>query len=62
MNTYKSKRHAKFLLNYHFIWIPKYRHFPKLNIKGSVWTRAYFAATAGNVSSETIQHYIENQR
>jgi len=129
MNTYNSTRHAKFLLNYHFIWIPKYRkyildnpeikqltldtineladthnfevlateimpdhihlfistlpkyspsklmniikgttgrriskHFPKLNIKGSVWTRAYFVATAGNVSSETIQHYIENQR
>ncbi|SEM84428.1 MULTISPECIES: IS200/IS605 family transposase [unclassified Candidatus Frackibacter] len=129
MNTYKSTRHAKFLLNYHFIWIPKYRkqildnpqikqlildtineladkhnfevlateimpdhihlfisalpkyspsklmniikgttgrriskHFPELNIKGSVWTRAYFVATAGNVSSETIQHYVENQR
>ncbi|SDC71139.1 putative transposase, partial [Candidatus Frackibacter sp. WG11] len=125
MNTYKSTRHAKFLLNYHFIWIPKYRkqildnpqikqlildtineladkhnfevlateimpdhihlfisalpkyspsklmniikgttgrriskHFPELNIKGSVWTRAYFVATAGNVSSETIQHYV----
>ena len=38
------------------------KHFPKLNIKGSVWTRAYFVATAGNVSSEIIQHYIENQR
>jgi putative transposase len=129
MNTYKSTRHAKFLLNYHFIWIPKCRkyildnteikqltldtineladtykfevlateimpdhihlfistlpkyspsklmniikgttgrriskHFPELNIKGSIWTRAYFVATAGNVSSETIQHYIENQR
>lgn len=129
MNTYRSTRHAKFLLNYHFIWIPKYRknildnpqikqltldtinelankhkfkvlateimpdhihlfisalpkyspsklmniikgttgkriskNFPKLNIKGSVWTRAYFVATDGNVSSETIRHYIENQR
>ena len=129
MNTYKSTRHAKFLLNYHFIWIPKYRkhildnpkikqltldtideladthkfevlateimpdhihlfistlakyspsilmniikgttgrriskQFPELNIKGSIWTTAYFVATAGNVSSETIQHYIENQR
>jgi len=30
-------------------------------IKGSVWTRAYFVGTAGNVSSETIQHYIEKQ-
>ena len=128
MNTYKSTRHAKFLLNYHFVWIPKYRkdilgnkeikniiintidelaiehsfevlsieimsehihlflsalpryspsklmniikgttgrriskQFPELNIKGSVWTRAYFVATAGSVSSETIQHYIEKQ-
>ena len=128
MNTYKSTRHAKFLLNYHFVWIPKYRkmildnpdtkklildtineladkhnfevlnteimsdhihlfisalpkyspsklmniikgttgrrvskQFPDLNIKGSVWTRAYFVATAGNVSSGTIQHYIEKQ-
>ncbi len=25
MNTYKSTRYAKFLLNYHFVWIPKYR-------------------------------------
>jgi len=25
MNTYKSTRHAKFLFNYHFVWIPKYR-------------------------------------
>ena len=24
MDTYHSTRHAKFLLNYHFIWIPKY--------------------------------------
>ena len=128
MNTYKSTRHAKFLLNYHFVWMPKYRkmildnpdtkklildtineladkhnfevlnteimsdhihlfisalpkyspsklmniikgttgrrvskQFPDLNIKGSVWTRAYFVATAGNVSSGTIQHYIEKQ-
>ena len=128
MNTYKSTRHAKFLLNYHFVWIPKYRkpildnieikklilntineladkhnfevlnteimfdhvhlfisalpkyspsklmniikgttgrrisnQFSDLNIKGSVWARAYFVATTGNVSSETIQHYIEKQ-
>ena len=26
MNTYKNTRNAKFLLNYHFIWIPKYRN------------------------------------
>jgi putative transposase len=27
----------------------------------SLWTRSYFISTAGNVSSETIQKYIENQ-
>lgn len=128
MNTYNKSRHATFLINYHFIWIPKYRRsimarpgvkqvlintldelsrkhkydileieimpdhihlfisalpkyspaqlmniikgttgrrvseqFPELNIKGSIWTRAYFVATAGSVSSETIKEYIRNQ-
>lgn len=28
----------------------------------SLWTRSYFAATAGNVSSETIKKYIEAQK
>ena|SRR2546425_748755 len=28
----------------------------------SLWTRSYFASTAGNVSKETIQHYIEAQK
>ena len=28
----------------------------------SLWTRSYFAATAGNVSQETIQRYIEAQK
>jgi putative transposase len=28
----------------------------------SLWTRSYFASTAGNVSAATIQHYIASQR
>lgn len=28
----------------------------------SMWTRSYFASTAGNVSSKTIQKYIESQK
>lgn len=28
----------------------------------SLWTRSYFSSTAGNVSAETIQHYIEAQK
>ncbi len=128
MNTYKSTRHSKYLLNYHFVWIPKYRRkildnpeikqiiketivelgnkhlfvllnlsiqpghihafissrpknapswiiniiksvtghriakkYPHLKKKGSIWTRAYFVSSAGNVSSETIQQYIQEQ-
>ena len=28
----------------------------------SLWTRSFFASTAGNVSSETVQRYIEAQK
>lgn len=28
----------------------------------SLWTRSFFCSTAGNVSSETIQKYIEEQK
>ncbi len=28
----------------------------------SLWTRSYFASTAGDVSAATIQHYIASQR
>jgi putative transposase len=28
----------------------------------SLWTRSYFASTAGNVSQETIERYIEAQK
>lgn len=27
-----------------------------------LWTRNYFVSTAGNVSSETIKRYVENQK
>jgi putative transposase len=126
----KSTRHAKYLCNYHFIWIPKYRRavlinevaiyikdilkniaeeldceviamevmqdhihlfincspryspsylanyfkgksarlilkrFPELRskTKGKLWTSSYFVSTAGNISSETIKKYIEEQQ
>ena len=126
---YKATRHAKYLCNYHFVWIPKYRRellvgevaeytkevlksiaeelgceiialevmpdhihlfvncppryapsylanyfkgksarlilkkFPELRKRtnGKLWTRSYFVSTAGNVSSETIKKYIEEQ-
>lgn len=37
----------------------KYPHLLKLP---SLWTRSYLAATAGNVSHETIKRYIESQK
>jgi putative transposase len=37
----------------------KYRDLRKLP---SLWTRSYFSSTAGNVSQETIQRYIEAQK
>lgn len=36
--------------------------FPHLMHLPSLWTRSYFVSTAGNVSSETIKHYVENQK
>ena len=35
---------------------------PQLRKLPSLWTRSYFASTAGNVSTETIQAYIEAQK
>ena len=36
--------------------------FPYLQHLPSLWTRSYFVSTARNVSSETIRHYVENQK
>jgi len=35
--------------------------FPELRKNGSIWSRSYFCATTGSVSTEVIQHYIETQ-
>lgn len=36
--------------------------FPHLLKLPSLWTRAYFAASIGHVSEQTIERYIEEQR
>lgn len=36
--------------------------YPHLLKLPSLWTRAYFASTAGNVSAETIKRYIDAQK
>lgn len=35
--------------------------FPELKKKGSIWSRSYFCATTGSVSTEVIRQYIESQ-
>ena len=39
------------------------KRFPELRkyANGKLWTRSYFVSTAGDVSSETIRGYIEEQ-
>ncbi len=36
--------------------------FPHLRHLPSLWTRSYFASTAGNVSSATSKRYVEQQK
>lgn len=36
--------------------------FEVLSKMSSLWTRSYFVSTAGNVCSETIKKYVENQK
>lgn len=36
--------------------------FENLSKMPSLWTRSYFVSTAGNVCSDTIKRYVENQK
>jgi putative transposase len=36
--------------------------YPTLRRMPSMWTRSFFVSTAGNVSSDTIQRYIDEQK
>lgn len=38
------------------------KEFTELSKTQNLWTRSYFVSTAGNVSSNTIQHYVETQK
>ncbi|MUG95020.1 IS200/IS605 family transposase [Scytonema sp. UIC 10036] len=38
------------------------QEFPHLLKLPSLWTSSYFVSTAGNVSSDTVRRYIEEQR
>ena len=36
--------------------------FEELSAMNALWTRSYFASTAGQVSSETIKAYVDSQK
>lgn len=38
------------------------KKYPELRKLPSLWTRSYFASTAGNVSAQTIARYVAAQR
>ncbi|MBD0268352.1 MAG: IS200/IS605 family transposase [Cyanobacteria bacterium Co-bin8] len=39
------------------------QEFPELKHRlPSLWTRSYFCSTAGNVSSDTVKRYVEEQK
>ena len=38
------------------------REFPRIARMPSMWTRSYFVSTACNISSDTVQRYIEAQK
>ena len=38
------------------------KEFPQLSKIPNLWTRSYFASTAGDVSSEIIKEYIDSQK
>lgn len=41
---------------------PLRSEFPELSKIPALWTRSYFASTAGEVSSDTIKRYVESQK
>ncbi len=38
------------------------KEYPELKKLPTLWSPSYFVATAGNVSTDTIKKYIENQK
>ena len=59
MHLAKCLRGSKVLQDGNCLYeFPKLRELVK---RDSLWTNSYFVGTAGSVSAETIQHYIETQ-
>ena len=71
MSNWKSASYSKYLLQYHLIFVCKYRK--KLFVNQQIaydkcfwkektfFTDGYFICSIGNVSEKTLKEYIENQ-
>jgi REP element-mobilizing transposase RayT len=62
--------HHIYRLEYHLVWIPKYRHpvfrEPQRGMRkyfwgGKLWTPSYYAETVGKRNEAAIRTYIRNQ-
>lgn len=65
-------RHSHYNLNYHLVFTPKYRIVLGMEVMPDhahlfvsvppKWTPSFYVGSAGNISAQTIQRYIESQR
>ncbi|MBG9796306.1 IS200/IS605 family transposase [Brevibacillus laterosporus] len=63
LNTVPTRSPADIMAKIKGVTSKKLREeFPHLRHLPSLWTRSYFASTAGNVSSATIKRYVEQQK
>jgi len=57
---YKSTRHVKYLCNYHFVWIPKYRRHLLVR-EVAEYIEDVLRSIAREIDCEIIRHHIEEQ-
>lgn len=60
-NQWKGTNRPKYLLQFHLIFVCKYRKHLLARKERTFWTDGYFACSVGNVSEQMLKEYIENQ-
>lgn len=62
---YRQGSHTKYKIEYHFVWVTKYRYHVlvgdlALRVRELVWARGYFCVTAGELTKEMIEEYLSH--
>lgn len=57
---YRYGSHTVYQIEYHFVWVTKYRYLKKRYWGRHFWARGYFCATVGQMTDEMIKHYLEH--